>query len=269
MNKIFKHTANCFALSFAFLGLLPIAILLLWSISGKWNWPNILPQNYNLRAYRYILENGNQLLKVVFFSIGLSLSVTFITILFSIPAAKALGTFNFIGKRLVEILILTPLIIPSITIATGIHIFFIRLGLADTLLGVIIIHLFPCLPYGVRMLKNVYEVIGNSYEIQARVLGASRLKTFLNITLPLLMPAIISASNLIFVVSFSQYLLTLIIGGGKIMTLAVIMFPFIQDGDQTMAGALSIVFISVSFVFLIIFEKMLKNYYKIEGHLYI
>jgi putative spermidine/putrescine transport system permease protein len=83
------------------------------------------------------------------------------------------------------------------------------------------------------------------------------------------MPAIVSASNLIFVVSFSQYLLTLIIGGGKVMTLAVVMFPFIQEGDHTMAGALSIVFISVSFLFLLIFEKMLKHYYKLEGHLYI
>jgi putative spermidine/putrescine transport system permease protein len=269
MNKIFKHAANCLALSFAFLSLLPIAVLLLWSVSGKWSWPNILPQSYNLRAYQYISGNGQELLKVIFLSIALSLSVTFIAIIFSIPAAKALGTYNFKGKRLVEILILTPLIIPTITIATGIHVFFIKLGLADTLLGVIIIHLFPCLPYGVRMLKNVYEAIGNSYEIQARVLGASRIKTFLNVTLPLLMPAIVSASNLIFVVSFSQYLLTLIIGGGKVMTLAVVMFPFIQEGDHTMAGALSIVFISVSFLFLLIFEKMLKHYYKLEGHLYI
>lgn len=269
MNKVFKHAANCFALSFAFLSLFPITVLLLWSISGKWNWPSILPQSFNLRAYQYILGNGQNLLRVILLSIGLSLSVTFITVLLSIPAAKALGVYKFKGKRLIEILILTPLIIPSITIVTGIHVFFIRLGLADTLLGVIIIHIFPCLPYGVRMLKNVYEAIGNSYEIQARVLGASKLKTFLNVTLPILMPAILSASSLIFVVSFSQYLLTLIIGGGKIITLAVVMFPFIQEGDHTMAGALSMVFISVSFVFLLIFEKMIKHYYKLEGHLYI
>lgn len=119
------------------------------------------------------------------------------------------------------------------------------------------------------MLKNVYEVIGDSYEIQARVLGASRLKTFFKVTLPLLMPAIVSAANLIFVVSFSQYLLTLIIGGGQVMTLAVVMFPFIQSGDQTMAGAFSIIFISSSFVFLLVLEKILKHYYKLEGHLYI
>jgi putative spermidine/putrescine transport system permease protein len=269
MNKFYKHAANCFALSFAFLSILPIPVLLLWSVAGKWSWPNIFPQSYSLRAYNYILADTQGLLEIVFFSIGLSLLVTFIAILFSIPAAKALGTYSFKGKRLIEMLILTPLIVPSITVVTGIHVFFIKLGLSDTMLGVIIIHLFPCLPYGVRILKNVYEIIGNSYEIQARVLGASRIKTFFNVTLPLLMPAIVSAANLIFVVSFSQYLLTLIIGGGKIMTLAVVMFPFIQDGDQTMAGAFSIIFIGVSFVFLLVLEKMLKRYYKLEAHLYI
>jgi putative spermidine/putrescine transport system permease protein len=269
MNKIYKHSANCFALSFAFLSILPIAVLLLWSISGKWSWPNIFPQSYSFRAYSYILGDAQGLLKVLLFSIGLSFLVTFIAILLSIPAAKALGTYSFKGKRLVEMLILTPLIVPSITVATGIHVFFIKLALAGTMLGVIIIHLFVCLPYGVRMLKNVYEIIGDSYEIQARVLGASRLKTFLYVTLPLLMPAIVSAANLIFVVSFSQYLLTLIIGGGQVITLVVVMFPFIQEGDQTMAAAFSIIFIGVSFVFLLVLEKMLKRYYILQGHLYI
>ena len=64
----------------------------------------------------------------------------------SIPAAKALSLYNFKGKKFFELLVLSPAIIPTISIAMGVHIFFIKLKLANTYLGVVIINILPCIP---------------------------------------------------------------------------------------------------------------------------
>lgn len=269
MNKKNKYLINTLTLIISFLFVLPIIILMLWSISGQWSWPELMPQKYSLRAFKYILSFEGGFLGTVLYSIFLSLIVTIASIILSLPAAKALAVYDFKGKKLIEMLILTPLIVPTITVTTGIHVFFIKLGLSNTFLGVVLIHLFPCLPYGIRILRNVYEIIGNKYELQSRVLGASRLKTLFHVTLPVLTPGILSASTLIFVVSFSQYISTLIIGGGSIITLSIIMFPFIQGGDRTMTAAFSMIFILTTFGFLLILEKTIKSYYKIEEHLYV
>ncbi len=62
--------------------------------------------------------------------------------------------------------------------ALGIHVSFLKLGLANTILGVIIIHLIPCIPYAVFMLTDVFEIIGDKMEKQAKVLGANRYQCF-------------------------------------------------------------------------------------------
>jgi len=132
-----------------------------------------------------------------------------------------------------------------------------------------LVHLIPCIPYGVRILTNVFEVIGESMEMQARVLGANQLQTFLSITLPLIAPGLISAGSLVFIVSFSQYFSTFLIGGGKIITFSMLMFPYIQSGDRMMASVYSIVFIMTALTFLLIVEKTVKMYYKAENYFYL
>ncbi|WP_416198978.1 MAG: hypothetical protein ACFWUA_04520 [Sporanaerobacter sp.] len=99
-------------------------------------------------------------------------------------------------------------------------------------------------------------------EMQAKVLGASPFQTFRYITLPLIAPGIISASSMIFIVSFSQYFLTFLIGGGRVVTFSMMMFPFIQSGDRMMGSVFSIVFILTTLICLMIMEKAIRHYYK-------
>jgi putative spermidine/putrescine transport system permease protein len=117
--------------------------------------------------------------------------------------------------------------------------------------------------------SDIYELIGEKMELQARVLGANALQTFLHVTLPIIAPGIVSAGSMIFIVSFSQYFLTFLIGGGNIMTFSLIMFPFIQSGDRAMASSYSIVFIEVSLMLFILVEKLVKSYYKTNKYFYI
>ena len=225
----------------------PLIILGIWSVTGSWIYPSLLPQSYSLRGFQYILSLDN---------------IVFITIVISIPAAKALSLYNFKGKKFFELLVLSPVIIPTISIAMGVHIFFIKLKLANTYLGVVIINILPCIPYAVRIIGDVYKLVGDKLEIQAKMLGASNTNVFRYVTLPLLLPGILGASSMCFIIVFSQYFLTMLIGGGTVITYPMIMFPYIQSGDRVIGSMYSIVFLVASIIVLILIEKRIKIHYK-------
>ncbi len=245
-----------------FLLVFPLLVLIVWSFSKSWPWPHMLPSEMGLRGWTYFFEPTSKAIKSLLYSVWLSAVVTVITIIISIPASKALGIYNFKGKKVVEFLILAPLIVPPVAIAMGIHISFIKMGLANTFIGVVLVHLVPCIPYSVRVLKNVFEITGESLEMQARVLGAGPFQTFKNVTLPIIAPGIVSAASLVFIISFSQYFLTFLIGGGRVVTFSMMMFPFVQSGDRMMASVYSIVLILTALGCLQVMEKIVKAYYR-------
>lgn len=253
---------------FIFVLVFPLIILLIWNFANRWPWPNLIPSNFGLRGIKYFFDPTTKSLNILFNSIILSLTVTFITLSISIPAAKALGVYNFKGKKIIKLLVLAPLIVPPVSVAMGIHLAFIKMKLANTFLGVVLVHLIPTLPYAIRILTDVFEITGNKLEQQASVLGANSLQRFLYITLPTISPGIISAGSISFIVSFSQYFLTFLIGGGRVLTLPIIMFPFIQSGDRMMASVYSTFFILTTLLILYIMEKLVKNYYKSENNFY-
>lgn len=251
-----------------FLLVFPLIVLGIWSFVKIWPWPSLIPKDYGLRGFKYILDPSKKSLGVLCFSVCLSSVVTITTLLISIPAAKALGVYNFRGKSFFKILILAPIIVPTVVVAMGIHVVFMKLGLANTFIGVLLVHLIPCTPYAVRILTNVFEIVGESMEMQARVLGASPLQTFFRVTLPLIAPGLLSAGSLVFIVSFSQYFLTFLIGGGRIVTFSMLMFPYIQSGDRMMASAYSVIFIITTLFILLIMERIIKTYYRGENHFF-
>ena len=240
--------------------LAPILILFVWVISSSWVFPKIIPNEFSLRGFEYILSGENA--RILINSILISIVVVILTMIICIPASKAIALYDFKGKRLFELLVLSPIIIPVISIAMGLQLTFIKIGLANTILGVIIINIIPCIPYGVKMITDVYKLIGDKYELQANMLGAKKLDTLRYITIPLLLPGIIGASSMCFIISFSQYFLTLLIGGGSVITYPLIMFPYIQSGDRMISSIYSIVFILISLIVLALIERSISKYYK-------
>lgn len=249
--------------------ILPLFLMIGWSIVSSWPWPVIIPREFTLRGFIYILSPYTQGFIILLRSVVLSLVVTLITLIISIPAARAIAFYNFKGKALVKVLILLPLIVPILSVAMGIHLSFIRLGFANNYIGVILIHVIPGIPYGVKILLNIFEINGDKIETQGRVLGATPLQVMLHVTLPLLTPGLIIAGSIIYIISFSQYFITFLIGGGRIVTYAMLLFPFVESGDRTMASAISIIFILSIIIVLIISEKLVANFYARSSKYYV
>ncbi|MBX7233164.1 MAG: ABC transporter permease subunit [Caldilineales bacterium] len=239
--------------------LLPLLPLTIWAFSQRWLYPAVLPTEWGLRAWRYLLDPNTRVLAAFANSLSVALAVTGLAVLIALPAARVLGLARFRGKALVEFLILAPTVVPAFAAAMGIQVLFIRYGLADTRLGVILAHLIPVLPYAVLILAGIFANYDVDYEQQARVLGAGAWPIFWRVTLPAIRPGLIVAALFAFLISWSQYLLTLLIGGGQVITLPVLLLAFANSGDYAITAALSLVFVAPALLALVFSARHLAG----------
>ena len=255
--------------SLVFVLVFPLLVLALWAFTGSWPWPSLLPQSWTLEGWKYFLNPVNGALEALQTSFLIGLGVTILALAVSIPAGKALGVYDFPGKEFIKIFVLAPIIVPPLAVTLGIHINFIKFGLSDSIPGVILVHLIPTIPYAIRILTNVFEAVGNKMEAQAQVLGANMWQRFIHVTLPLIYPGIFSAGIMVFIVSFSQYFLTFLIGGGQVVTFPMVLFPLVNSGDRMLAAVYSLVFIGAALFFTILMERLFKSGEERSDHFYL
>jgi putative spermidine/putrescine transport system permease protein len=230
---------------------LPVIPVLVWSFAPRWPFPELVPGVWSLRGWSYVVAPHSHVLSGLLNSFGIAIAVTLAALPIGIPAARALGLHRFRGKRVVEFLVLAPLIVPELPVAMGIHILFIKYGLADTLLGVFLIHLVLSVPYVVLVLSGVFANYGPEIEQSARTLGATPAKTFLYVTLPSIFPGIVVGGLFAFIRSWRTYVFTLMIGGGTVETLPLLLYSFIGTGDNLISAAVSLVFVAPAIAMLI------------------
>lgn len=239
--------------------IIPMIPQIIWAFSHRWLFPSITPTEWSMRAWEYIANPNTKVLSSTLNSLIIAVSVTAVSILVGVPAGKALGMYKFRGKSVIELIILSPSIIPGLAVTMGMQVIFIRMGLSDTMLGVIIVHLIPTIPYMTISMSGVFANYDPAFEEQARSLGASSMKTFFLITLPTVFPGIVTGGMFAFLISWGQYILTVMIGGGRVITLPLLLFSFAGSGDFALTSALSIIFLLPSIIILFITSKFLSG----------
>jgi putative spermidine/putrescine transport system permease protein len=238
--------------------LLPFVPLVLWSFSGRWFYPDLLPSQWGLRAWAYVTGTaGPQVGEALVQSLLVASASALASVAAGLPAGRALGLYRFRGKDALSVALMLPVIVPPLSVAMGLHLWFLRLGLAETFAGVVLVHLSFCLPYAVFVLWGVFSNYNPEFEDQARSLGASRREVLLRVTLPMVLPGVIVAGLFAFLLSWSQYLSTLIIGGGRVSTLPLLLFALMGSGDRPVAAAVSLVFVLPSLAALVVSARHL------------
>ncbi|EMF47881.1 binding-protein-dependent transport systems inner membrane component [Planococcus halocryophilus Or1] len=107
-----------------------------------------------------------------------------------------------------------------------------------------------------------YQTLSVDWEDQARMLGAGPVSRFTLVVLPHLLPGIVAGASLSILISLSQYLITFIIGSGQVVTLSILLFPFISGGDPAIASAYSLLFAGMAIMTLFGLDVLLKKYYQ-------
>jgi putative spermidine/putrescine transport system permease protein len=245
--------------------LAPLIPQVMWSFAFRWNFPDLWPSQWSLKAWRYLLSPSSRVGEGLLTSLEIALAVCALSILVGLPAARGLALYQFRGKALIDWLLMLPIIVPNLVVVMGIHMLFITCRLNDSFLGVVLVHLIPCIPYMVLVMASVFANYGVELEDTARTLGAGPWRIFWHITLPAIFPGLLVATLFTFLISWSQYITTVLIGGGRIVTLPMALFPFISSSSEANAAAVSLVFVAPAILVLILTSRQLGREAAVMG----
>jgi putative spermidine/putrescine transport system permease protein len=219
----------------------PILALLLHASSTHWFFPRLVPAEWTLAPL--LRQLGDPHTRAALGASLLTAGITTsIALLLGLPAARVLGLRTFRGRSLVLLVLFLPNIVPPLAIGMGLNVLLLRLGLAGSVVGVVLVHLVPVVPYATLALLGVFARYDEGYELQARTLGANPCQVWLRVALPLLWPGLAVAALFAFLVSWSQYVLTLLVGGGQVITLPILLFAAVSGGNPTSIAGLALLF---------------------------
>ena len=222
--------------------MLPLVPLVLWAFAQGWRFPDVLPP-FSLRAFGYALSPVSGVMAALWTTTLVAGLTTVVALMIGLPAGRALGLYDFRGKGVVEMLVLVPIVVPGIAVVLGLQGVFIELGLTGTLVGVVLVHLMPVLPYVILVIAGIFANFDKGLEDQARTLGASVWRVQWHVTLPAIAPGVMVGAVFAFLISSGQYILTLVIGGGRVETLPLLLFSFASAGRNDIAGAIGVIYV--------------------------
>jgi len=230
-----------------------IATVVVNSLGTRWlgTW---LPAGYTTKWYFSAWDEFqlDDVLIVTFQVVG---AVVLLSALLGVPAAYALARRDFPGKKLVTLLFLLPLLVPSITFGIPLATVLYKAGLAGSMSGVILANLVPAVPFVILVMIPFVEQIDPRIEAAARVFGAGTLRMFVHVLLPLLAPGVLAALLLVLVRTIAMFELTFFTAGPTSQTLVVALYYAVYAAGVR-AGqsidAMAVVYMVTTLVWLLI-----------------
>lgn len=228
---------------------------------------------YGLDPFRVLL-NDSYYLGRIWFTIWQAVVSTLLTLVVGLPAAFLFARYEFPGKSLLKAVSTLPFVMPTIVVAMGFTALFGSQGIVNsalmtvfslddppvritnTLTIIFMAHAFYNYAIIVRIVSALWSNLDPNLEHSAKVLGAGPIRTFYHVTLPLLLPAIISASLLAFAFSFTSFGVVLILGGPQFSTLEVSIYELTAKLFRLpLAGALAVIQLAFTYLFLLLYSR--------------
>jgi len=246
-------TANAWVVYLFFYA--PIALLVLFSFSddnlvGRWG-------GFTFRWYGDFAQN-DEVQNALGVSIRVAILSTLISVVLGTLAALSLERYRFRGNRLFDALLYLPVIIPDVTMAVMMLIFFTSL---DDLIGLEITKGFSTITlshiaFSISFVSIVVRArlagMSEKLEEAAQDLYASRWQTFRHVTLPLILPGVIGGALLALTLSLDDVVITQFVAGPGSTTLPVYVFGLIRRGVSPLINAVSVVMLAASVVLVLL-----------------
>ena len=219
-NKFWEYVLLALFLLF-FYG--PLMNMLLLSFAGDYEYPDVIPRSYGFKWWDYVLSKA-QLVQSIGTSLVLAVVVTLLSLAVCLPAAYALARYPFRGRSAVRLSFLLTNAFPKMGIYTAMAVIFYKLNLIGTFAGV----------------------------------GASPLRTFLMVTLPMAKSGIIVASLYTFLGSMEEAQGSLLIGLPNVHTMPSELYGIIMSFPDTAGAVFAMILLVPSILLLVVFRKYLS-----------
>jgi thiamine transport system permease protein len=221
-----------------------------------------------------VLLNDSYYLGRIWFTVWQAVVSTLLTLAVGLPAAFLFARYEFPGKTLLKAISTLPFVMPTIVVAMGFTALFGSQGIVNSALEsmfgldeppvrisnsltiIFMAHAFYNYAIIVRIVSALWSNLDPNLEHSAKVLGAGPFRTFYHVTLPMLLPAIASASLLAFAFSFTSFGVVLVLGGPEFATLEVAIYELTAKLFRLpLAGALSIIQLGFTYFFLLLYSR--------------
>ncbi|MGV1954052.1 carbohydrate ABC transporter permease [Agrobacterium sp. 22-214-1] len=178
----------------------------------------------SIDAYRTLDGFGSGVWQHTLNSLVVSLGTVVLTVVVSVLAGYGFSRYRFPLKNALFVLIITTLMIPFQSILTPLFIILAKLGLNNSLFGLMLIYVTLQLPFSVFMMRNAFDAVPKEIEEAARIDGARDLKLILRVLTPLVMPGIATVSIFAFLNAWNEFLAALVLlSSNENYTLPVLM----------------------------------------------
>ena len=214
---------------------LPIAIVVIFSFNDSKL--TVAWEGFSLRWYEELLRDA-ALIEALQNSLILGAVSVAVSAVIGTLGAVGMARVHYRSKGMMEYLSTIPIMVPEIILGMVFLAFFSLMNLPFGMVTLVIAHTSFCIPYIYMMVKARLVGIDKSLEEAARDLGASPRRIFWDITLPLIMPAVLSGCLLAFAMSFDDVVISIFVNGPKLSTLAIKVYTQMKTGVTPEINAL-------------------------------
>lgn len=238
-----------------FLG--PLLNLAILAFTGKWTYPDVLPHEWSLKWWTFVFQQED-IAKSIGLSFMIATIVTALSIVLCIPAAYAFARIRFPLSRFFLFSFLLTHAFPKMGLYVSIAVLFYKLGLMNTLIGVVLIHMINVLMFMTWIPTAAFRNVHTAQEESARDVGASPFRVFRSITLPMAMPGIIVASIFTFLNSLDEAQGTFLVGIPNYKTMPIVMYSIISDYPAYAGAVFSIILTAPTIILLLAAQRFVS-----------
>lgn len=235
---------------------IPIVLTVLLSIFSYYRYPQLFPSKLTVEYWQNLLFLNPLMLVSVRNSILIGIINAILSTVIGFMTGRALVKLNINKHMIVTMLYSIPLFIPATALFIGVHLVIIRLSFANTMIGVVLAHMIISIPYSTNIAISFFRGIPTDMEHVARTLGCKDSNLLKKVIIPLIIPGLLFSGAICFLLSFSEYFAAFLIGGGRIITVSTLLYPFINNADYGNSATLSIVFVLINILIFFIADYL-------------
>ena len=240
MSRVVRRLAVGLAVVCLILPLLPVW---LWAGADRWTFPSLLPQEWGTRGWRGAIQAG--LPSALASSFILAILVSAIATPVGVAIGRVLGWRLTHHPRMVLLLLLAPVVLPSFAVAMGLDVLVVRSGVPP-MTAVVALLVVAAVPYTAYTCAVGFARTPATLEEQARALGATTRQAHWRVVLPAVRTSILVAALLSFLVGWSDYIITVVIGGGQVITAPVLLGSAASgSGNEPSVAAMALPLLAV------------------------
>jgi putative spermidine/putrescine transport system permease protein len=229
--------------------LLPILVIIPLSFSSSTFLSYPMP-GWSLRWYENLFTSDEWMRATRNSFIVAPLATLLATVLGTL-AAVGLARVQFFGKGALMSLLIAPMVVPVVVVGVSTYLFFVQIGLADTYLGLVLVHAALGAPFVLTTVIATLQGFNQNLVRASLGLGAPPITTFFRVTLPIIAPGVISGALFAFATSFDEVVVTLFIAGPSQVTLPRQMFTGIRENiSPTIAAVATLLIIFTTLLML-------------------